>query len=81
MNPKQPRPSKMADETPSAEPVNGDPVDAWDMVNKYGRCAVQDTTDTDNVFPLIGPLGAGCTGVTIPPSLLKDEKKSPKQPE
>lgn len=52
--------------TPFVEPVMGEPVDAWDMINKYGTYEVQDTTDTDNVFPLIGPLGAGVSGVLLP---------------
>ena len=51
---------------PSAMPVNGEPVDAIDQINKYGTYEVQDTTDTDNVFPLIGPLGAGVSGVLLP---------------
>ena len=54
---------------PSAMPVNGEPVDAIDQINKYGTYEVQDTTDTDNVFPLIGPLGAGISGVTLPPDI------------
>ncbi len=48
------------------EAVNGEPIDAVDLINKYGTYEVQDTTDTDNVFPLIGPLGAGTTGVVLP---------------
>lgn len=51
---------------PFVEPVMGEPVDAWDQINKYGTYEVQDTTDTDNVFPLIGPLGAGVSGVLLP---------------
>ena len=35
-------------------PVPGEPVDVWDQINKYGTYEVQDTTDTDNVFPTIG---------------------------
>ena len=27
--------------------------DSFDMVNKYGRCNVQPTNDTDNTFPAI----------------------------
>ena len=42
-------------ETPFATPVNGEPVDVWDQINKYGTYEVQDTTDTDNTFPAIGP--------------------------
>lgn len=29
------------------------PEDSFDMVNKYGRCNVQPTNDTDNTFPAI----------------------------
>ena len=35
-------------------PVPGEPVDVWDQINKYGTYEVQDTSDTDNVFPTIG---------------------------
>ena len=35
-------------------PVPGEPIDVWDQINKYGTYEVQDTTDTDNVFPTIG---------------------------
>lgn len=38
-------------------PVPGEPVDVWDQINKYGTYEVQDTTDTDHVFPTIGPDG------------------------
>lgn len=40
-------------------PVLGEPVDVWDQINKYGTYEVQDTTDTDNVFPTIGYEGSG----------------------
>ncbi len=59
--------SRHSDEyTPFVEPVMGEPVDVWDQINKYGTYQVQDTTETDNVFPLIGPLGAGVSGVLLP---------------
>ena len=35
-----------------------DDMDVWDMVNKYGTYEVQDTIDTDNVFPTIGYEGS-----------------------
>ncbi|MBR2320371.1 MAG: hypothetical protein IKA50_06290 [Clostridia bacterium] len=41
-----------------ANPVLGEPVDVWDQINKYGTYEVQDTTDTDNVFPCIGYEGS-----------------------
>ena len=44
-------------DTDESNPVFGEPVDVWDQINKYGTYEVQDTTDTDNVFPTIGPLG------------------------
>ena len=43
---------------PSIQPVPGEPVDVWDQINKYGTYEVQDTTDTDNVFPTIGYEGS-----------------------
>ncbi len=39
---------------PSDKPVIGDPVDVWDMVNKYGTYNVQDTSAADHLFPMIG---------------------------
>lgn len=39
----------------SVTPVLGEPIDSWDQVNKYGTYEIQDTTDTDNTFPAIGP--------------------------
>ena len=62
------------------EAVFGEPVDTVDLINKYGTYEVQDTTDTDNVFPLIGPFGAGVSGVTLPgiPDAVKDKRHSRK---
>ncbi len=59
------------------EAVPGEPVDVVDLINKYGTYEVQDTTDTDNVFPLIGPFGAGVNGVTLPsiPDAVKDKQR------
>lgn len=59
------------------EAVPGEPVDVVDLINKYGTYEVQDTTDTDNVFPLIGPFGAGINGVTLPgiPDAVKDKQR------
>jgi hypothetical protein len=63
------------------EAVFGEPVDTVDLINKYGTYEVQDTTDTDNVFPLIGPFGAGINGVTLPgiPNAVKDEPHPKKE--
>ena len=44
-------------DTNEMNPVCGAPIDVWDQINKYGTYEVQDTTDTDNVFPTIGPMG------------------------
>lgn len=65
------------------EAVPGEPVDVVDIINKYGTYEVQDTTDTDNVFPLIGPFGAGVNGVTLPsiPDAIKEKYRSPKDGE
>ena len=30
-----------------------DAIDAFDIINKYGRCNVQATADTSNLFPMI----------------------------
>ncbi len=62
---------------PSAQPVNGEPVDVWDQINKYGTYEVQDTTDTDNVFPTIGPMGAGWSGADLPDAV-KDKQRPQK---
>ncbi len=65
------------------EAVFGEPVDAVDLINKYGTYEVQDTTDTDNVFPLIGPFGAGVNGVALPniPDAVKEKYRSNKDAE
>ncbi len=39
--------------TPSAVPVDGEPLDVWELIDKYGTYEVQDTADTDNTFPMI----------------------------
>ena len=46
------------DEQIPVYPVPGEPVDVWDQINKYGTYEVQDTVDTDNVFPTIGYEGS-----------------------
>lgn len=33
----------------------GVPQDCFDLVNRYGTYNIQPTTDTENLFPLIGP--------------------------
>ena len=62
---------------PSSLPVHGEPVDVWDQINKYGTYEVQDTTDTDNVFPTIGPMGAGWSGADLPDAV-KDKQRPQK---
>ena len=49
-----------------ANPVLGEPVDVWDQINKYGTYEVQDTTDTDNVFPTIGYEGSWKACLDLP---------------
>ena len=56
MNEKK-RPLPHPDET-AATPVLGEPTDVWEQVNKYGTYEVQDTVETDNVFPTIGYEGS-----------------------
>ena len=53
------RPIPYPNKEMAVNPVLGEPVDVWDQVNKYGTYEVQDTTDTDNVFPTIGYEGGG----------------------
>lgn len=79
MEKKNPVPAQPDNATPSTDVIPGEPMDVWDMVNKYGRCEIQDTTDTDNIFPLIGPLGAGCVGIPFPDDPTDAEKVPPKQ--
>ena len=35
------------------ESVSGQPVDAFDMVNKYGTYEIQPTQESENAFPKI----------------------------
>ncbi len=37
----------------SVESVHGQPVDAADMINKYGTYQIQPTSDSENDFPMI----------------------------
>lgn len=34
-------------------PVEGEPETSFDMVNKYGRCEIQPTCETQNEWPAI----------------------------
>ena len=66
------RPLPSPDEMEMAvNPVLGEPVDVWDQVNKYGTYEVQDTTDTDNVFPTIGYEGSGKACVDMANTMIK----------
>ena len=56
MNEKK-RPLPYPDKT-AVVPVLGEPTDVWEQVNKYGTYEVQDTVETDNVFPTIGYEGS-----------------------
>ncbi len=60
----------------AATPVSGEPDTVWEQINKYGTYEVQDTTDTDNTFPTIGPPGSfhGCLE-SLPP--IPPEKNTP----
>ena len=64
---KQKRPLPHPDSgDPSVQPVPGEPIDVWDQINKYGTYEVQDTTDTDNVFPTIGCPGSWKACLDLP---------------
>ena len=39
--------------TPSSNDYSKHPDSSFDLVNKYGRCEIQPTADTDNPFPKI----------------------------
>lgn len=60
-----------------AYPVPGEPVDVWDQINKYGTYEIQDTTDTDNVFPTIGPNGGWRACLDLPNIKDVDKKTEP----
>ena len=74
MNEKK-RPLPHPDET-AVTPVLGEPTDVWEQVNKYGTYEVQDTTDTDNVFPTIGYEGSAQSCVDM---ANKQIRKKPEQ--
>lgn len=43
------------DETPDIHNFRGVPESCFDVVNQYGTYNIQPTTNTENLFPLIGP--------------------------
>lgn len=43
------------DATPDIHNFRGVPESCFDVVNQYGTYNIQPTTNTENVFPLIGP--------------------------
>ena len=43
------------DAAPDVHQFRGVPQDCFDLVNRYGTYNIQPTTDTENLFPLIGP--------------------------
>ena len=43
------------DPTPMNHAFPGQPDDCFDMVNQYGTYNIQPTSDTEHLFPLIGP--------------------------
>ena len=36
------------------QPTQGDPIDALELVNRYGTYEIQPTTDSENFYPSIG---------------------------
>lgn len=64
------------EKTPSLRNVPGDPVTAWDMVNKYGTYNIQPTSDTENAYPAIA---AGVLrhpeDVPTPPKIIEETEK------
>lgn len=42
------------DSTPDVHRFQGQPANCFDLVNQYGTYNIQPTSDTDNLFPLIG---------------------------
>ena len=62
---------------PSVHPVLGEPVDVWDQIHKYGTYEVQDTTDTDNVFPTIGYPGSEQACLELPNQPYNVKKTEP----
>ena len=42
------------DSTPDVHQFRGVPESCFDLVNQYGTYEIQATTNTENVFPLIG---------------------------
>ncbi|MBQ9860490.1 MAG: hypothetical protein IJO76_07460 [Clostridia bacterium] len=61
-------------DTPSNLPVFGEAVDVWEQINKYGTYEVQDTTDTDNTFPAIGPHHEGQVTLPLPDAVLDKQR-------
>lgn len=74
MNEKK-RPLPHPDET-AVTPVLGEPTDVWEQVNKYGTYEMQDTVETDNVFPTIGYEGSAQSCVDM---ANKQIRKKPEQ--
>ncbi len=69
--------TERASDTPFIPPVSGEPMDTWDQINKYGTYEVQDTTDTDHVFPCIGPEGSSRACLELPDAV-KDKQRPQK---
>ena len=51
---------------PAVTPVFDQAQNAYEQINKYGTYEVQDTTDTDNVFPTIGYPGSWKACLDLP---------------
>ncbi len=43
------------DATPDVHQFRGVPENCFDLVNRYGTYNIQPTSDTENLFPLVGP--------------------------
>lgn len=43
------------DATPDVHQFRGVPENCFDLVNQYGTYNIQPTSDTENLFPLVGP--------------------------
>lgn len=52
---KRPKGRLPHDDAPQLHSFPGVPRSCFDLVNQYGTYNIQPTSDTENLFPLIGP--------------------------
>lgn len=71
------RPLPHPDDALPLYPVSDQPVDVWEQINKYGTYEVQDTTDTENAFPAIGPDGGWRSCAEAADAAINDKKAEP----